>query len=191
MITDGVTWAWYDRKMVKMMELNDLRMEDRMIEVIEKRNVNKITNEMRLEFAAVSDNEAFARMAVAAFITPLNPTLEEMSDVKTAISEAVTNAVIHGYENHNHMEDRVSMTCTLRGDVLEVEISDRGVGIGDVRLAMEPLYTSKPEQDRSGMGFAFMEAFMDNLEVESEVGFGTIVRMCKKIGISSWIDSEE
>ncbi len=162
-----------------------------MIEVIEKRNTNKTTNEMRMEFAAVSDNEAFARMAVAAFITPLNPTLEEMSDVKTAISEAVTNAVIHGYENRNHMDDRVSMTCMLRGDVLEVEILDRGVGIEDVRLAMEPLYTSKPDQDRSGMGFAFMEAFMDNLEVESEVGCGTVVRMCKKIGISSWIDSEE
>lgn len=162
-----------------------------MIEIIEKRSGNKTTNKMRLEFAALSDNESFARMAVAAFITPLNPTLEEMSDVKTAISEAVTNAVLHGYENRNSLEDRVFMDCSLRGDVLEVEISDRGIGIEDVRLAMEPLYTSKPEQDRSGMGFAFMEAFMDNLEVESEVGCGTVVRMCKKIGTSSWIDSEE
>ena len=162
-----------------------------MIEVIEKQSGNKIVNKIRLEFAAVSDNEAFARMVVAAFITPLNPTLEEMSDVKTAISEAVTNAVIHGYENRNSTSDRVYMECMLRGDVLEVEISDRGVGIENVQLAMEPLYTSKPEQDRSGMGFAFMEAFMDNLEVESEVGCGTVVRMCKKIGISSWIDSEE
>ena len=83
------------------------------------------------------------------------------------------------------------MDCMLQGDVLEVVISDRGVGIENVQLAMEPLYTSKPEQDRSGMGFAFMEAFMDDLEVESEAGRGTLVRMCKKIGVSSWIDSEE
>ena len=148
-------------------------------------------NEMEIIFDALSDNEGFARMAVAAFIAPLNPTLEEMSDVKTAISEAVTNAVLHGYENRNSMEDRISLECMLRGDVLEVEVSDRGIGIENVELAMEPLYTSKPEQDRSGMGFAFMEAFMDDLEVESEVGCGTLVRMCKKIGISSWIDSEE
>ena len=130
-------------------------------------------------------------MTVAAFITPLNPTLEEMSDVKTAISEAVTNAVLHGYESRNSMEDRIYMDCMLRGDVLEVEIADRGIGIEDVGMAMEPLYTSKPEQDRSGMGFAFMEAFMDDLEVESEVGCGTVVRMCKKIGTSSWIAIEE
>lgn len=162
-----------------------------MIEIIEKKNGNKTRNKIRLEFAAVSDNESFARMVVAAFIAPLNPTLEELSDVKTAISEAVTNAVIHGYENRNSLEDRVYMECMLRGDVLEVEISDSGTGIEDVSLAMEPLYTSKPDQDRSGMGFSFMEAFMDNLEVESEAGCGTLVRMCKKIGISSWIDSEE
>ena len=163
----------------------------KMIEIIEKKKGNTVTNKMRLEFAALSNNESFARMAVAAFITPLNPTLEEMSDVKTAISEAVTNAVLHGYENRNSLEDRICMECMLRGDVLEVEIADRVIGIEDVRLAMEPLYTSKPDQDRSGMGFAFMEAFMDNLEVESEMGCGTLVRMCKKIGISSWIDSEE
>lgn len=162
-----------------------------MIEVVEKRNNNKVTNRIHLEFAALSDNESFARMVVAAFITPLNPTLEEMSDVKTAISEAVTNAVLHGYESRNSMEDRIYMDCMLRGDVLEVEIVDRGIGIEDVGTAMEPLYTSKPEQDRSGMGFAFMEAFMDDLEVESEVGYGTVVRMCKKIGTSSWIAIEE
>ena len=162
-----------------------------MIEVVEKRNNNKVTNRIHLEFAALSDNESFARMTVAAFITPLNPTLEEMSDVKTAISEAVTNAVLHGYESRNSMEDRIYMDCMLRGDVLEVEIADRGIGIEDVGMAMEPLYTSKPEQDRSGMGFAFMEDFMDDLEVESEVGCGTVVRMCKKIGTSSWIAIEE
>ena len=109
-----------------------------MIEVVEKRNNNKVTNRIHLEFAALSDNESFARMTVAAFITPLNPTLEEMSDVKTAISEAVTNAVLHGYESRNSMEDRIYMDCMLRGDVLEVEIADRGIGIEDVGMAMEP-----------------------------------------------------
>lgn len=162
-----------------------------MIEIIEKRDTSRITNEMRIEFAAVSDNESFARMAVAAFITPLNPTLEELADVKTAISEAVTNAIIHGYENRNSLDDKVNLSCMLIGDVLKVEVADQGVGIENVRLAMEPLYTSRLELERSGMGFAFMEAFMDNLEVHSEPGNGTFVRMYKKIGISSWIDSEE
>lgn len=162
-----------------------------MIEIVEKRDTSTITNETQIEFAAVSDNESFARMAVTAFITSLNPTLEELSDVKTAISEAVTNAIIHGYENRNDLNDKVRMNCVLRGDVLEVEIVDQGVGIEDIKTAMEPLYTSKPELDRSGMGFAFMEAFMDNLEVHSEAGCGTSVKMYKKIGIHPWIDSEE
>lgn len=162
-----------------------------MIEIVEKNDMKTVTNDMRLEFAAVSNNESFARMAVSAFITPLNPTLEELSDVKTAVSEAVTNAVIHGYENRNDRNDKVRMNCILRGDVLEVEISDQGVGIEDVKKAMEPLYTSKPELERSGMGFAFMEAFMDDLEVYSKAGCGTSVKMCKKIGINPWIDSEE
>lgn len=162
-----------------------------MIEIVEKKDAETITNEMRIQFAAVSDNEAFARMTVAAFITPLNPTLEELSDVKTAVSEAVTNAIIHGYENRNDINDKVLMICILRGDVLEVEITDQGVGIENVKRAMEPLYTSRPELDRSGMGFAFMEAFMDNLEVYSDVDCGTSVKMYKKIGISPWIDSEE
>lgn len=162
-----------------------------MIEIVEKREIGTITNEMSVEFAAVSDNESFARMAATAFIMPLNPTLEELSDVKTAVSEAVTNAIIHGYENRNDKKDKVRMNCVLRGDVLEIEITDRGVGIEDVNKAMEPLYTSKPELDRSGMGFAFMEAFMDNLEVHSGVNCGTSVRMCKKVGINPWIDSEE
>lgn len=162
-----------------------------MIEIVEKNDMKTVTNDMRLEFAAVSSNESFARMAVSAFITPLNPTLEELSDVKTAVSEAVTNAVIHGYENRNDRNDKVRMNCILRGDVLEVEISDQGVGIEDVKKAMEPLYTTKPELERSGMGFAFMEAFMDDLEVYSKAGCGTSVKMCKKIGINPWIDSEE
>ncbi|MDE6603544.1 MAG: anti-sigma F factor [Lachnospiraceae bacterium] len=150
-----------------------------------------MTNEMRLEFAAVSDNEAFARMAVAAFIAPLNPTLEELSDVKTAVSEAVTNAIIHGYGNRGRVTDRVRMNCELKGSILEVEIIDRGVGMEDVNRAMEPLFTTRPEWERSGMGFAFMEAFMDELEVFSEPEQGTIVRMYKKIGLGGWIVSEE
>ena len=162
-----------------------------MIEVIDKKDYTRITNEMRLEFAAVSDNESFARMAVAAFIAPLNPTLEELSDVKTAVSEAVTNAIIHGYGNRGCITERVLMNCELKGDVLEVEIIDRGVGIEDVDRAMQPLFTTRPEWERSGMGFAFMEAFMDDLEVESKLGKGTTVRMTKKVGTSSWIDSED
>ena len=162
-----------------------------MIEVIDKKDYTQITNQMHLEFAAVSDNESFARMAVAAFIAPLNPTLEELSDVKTAVSEAVTNAIIHGYGNRGCITERVLMNCELKGDVLEVEITDRGVGIEDVDRAMQPLFTTRPEWERSGMGFAFMEAFMDDLEVLSEPGQGTQVRMYKKIGLGSWIVSEE
>ncbi len=162
-----------------------------MIEVTEKKDYGLITNEMHLEFAAVSDNEAFARMAVSAFIASLNPTLEELSDVKTAVSEAVTNAIIHGYENRGNVMDRVLMNCELKGDVLMVEIVDRGVGMEDVNRAMEPLFTTRPEWERSGMGFAFMEAFMDDLEVFSEPDQGTLVRMYKKIGLGGWIVSEE
>ena len=162
-----------------------------MIEIKEKKDYRLVTNEMRLEFAAVSDNEAFARMAVAAFIAPLNPTLEELSDVKTAVSEAVTNAIIHGYANKGCVTDRVQMNCELKGSILEVEIVDRGVGMEDVDRAMEPLFTTRPEWERSGMGFAFMEAFMDDLEVLSEPDQGTLVRMYKKIGLGSWIVGEE
>lgn len=152
-----------------------------MIEILEKKDYRQITNEMRLEFAAVSANEAFARMAVSAFIAPLNPTLEELSDVKTAVSEAVTNAILHGYENRGSITDRVRMNCELKNDILEVEIIDHGVGMADVERAMEPLFTTRPEWERSGMGFAFMEAFMDELNVETKVGEGTTIRMKKKI----------
>lgn len=162
-----------------------------MIEVREKKDYRLVTNEMRLEFAAVSDNESFARMAVSAFIAPLNPTLEELSDVKTAVSEAVTNAIIHGYGNKGRVTDRVQMNCELKGDILQVEIIDRGVGIEDVDRAMQPLFTTRPEWERSGMGFAFMEAFMDDLEVVSSPEQGTLVRMYKKIGLGGWIVSEE
>ena len=144
-----------------------------------KEIVNGMTNEMKLEFDSRSANEAFARVTVASFMTQLNPTLEEVSDVKTAVSEAVTNAIIHGYENH---VNKVRIYAGIEGRTLHLEISDRGVGIPDVEKAMEPLYTTRPELERSGMGFSFMEAFMDEVQVESELGKGTIVRMKKIIG---------
>lgn len=137
------------------------------------------TNEMQLIFDSRSSNESFARVTVAAFMTSLNPTVEEVSDVKTAVSEAVTNAIIHGYENEVH---NIYIRCRTEGKTLYLEIEDKGKGIPDVKKAMEPLFTTKPELDRSGMGFSFMEAFMDHLEVESEPGQGTIVKMEKTIG---------
>lgn len=148
-----------------------------------------MNNEMFLEFDAVSSNEGFARVAVAAFISSLNPTLEEVSDVKTAVSEAVTNAIIHGYEEKNN--EKVVIYCRIVGDVLHIEVRDKGNGIENIEQAMEPLFTTKPELERSGMGFAFMEAFMDDLEVESAPGEGTCVFMKKKIGCSPWIAGEE
>lgn len=148
-------------------------------------------NEMKLEFDAVSQNEGFARVSVAAFMSVLNPTLEEVADVKTAISEAVTNAIIHGYEGMEERKNKVIIECALEGDVLFVNVKDNGKGISDIEKAMEPLFTTKPELERSGMGFAFMEAFMDDLEVESKPGEGTTIHMKKKLGTSSWIDEEE
>ena len=137
------------------------------------------TNEMELIFDSRSSNESFARVAVAAFMTSLNPTLEEVSDVKTSVSEAVTNAVIHGYEGEVH---NIHIRCRIEGGSLYIEIEDKGKGIEDVQAAMEPLFTTKPDMDRSGMGFSFMEAFMDELEVVSRPGEGTIVKMKKIIG---------
>ena len=115
----------------------------------------------------------FARVAVAAFVTPLDPTLQEVADVKTAVSEAVTNAIIHGYADWGSLGQgpgKVVIRCCLNDDVLHIEVEDKGRGIEDVEKAMEPLYTTRPDMDRSGMGFAFMEAFMDDLDVESEPG---------------------
>lgn len=136
-------------------------------------------NEMELIFESRSVNEGFARVAVAAFLTQLNPTLEEVSDVKTAVSEAVTNAIIHGYEKE---VKKIWIRCRLNEQTLYIEVEDHGQGIPDVEKAMEPLFTTKPELERSGMGFSFMEAFMDGIEVESEPGKGTIVKMQKIIG---------
>lgn len=136
-------------------------------------------NEMSLTFDAVSLNESFARVVVAAFITPLNPTVEELADVKTAVSEAVTNAIIHGYDSRG---GKIRMYCMVTGNLLSVRVEDDGVGIADIEQAMMPLYTSRPELERSGMGFAFMEAFMDDLKVESRPGEGTKVSMMKRVG---------
>ena len=136
-------------------------------------------NEMRLTFQAKSCNEALARMTVAAFLTPLNPTLEELADTKTAVSEAVTNAIIHGYEEQG---GTVELWCARRGKEVFFSVKDTGIGIPDITAAMEPMYTTKPEMERSGMGFSFMEAFTDELIVESAVGEGTVVKMKKVIG---------
>ncbi|MCC8103023.1 MAG: ATP-binding protein [Clostridiales bacterium] len=185
-------------------------------------------NEMKLEFDSCSCNESFARVTVAAFMTQLNPTLEEVSDVKTAVSEAVTNSIIHAYgkswkrtqinngfrEEHPNSvgdtdrkllpateteekkgggslafieekcvkkEEKIEILCRIFENVLEVEVRDTGCGIADVKRAMEPMFTTRAECDRAGMGFSFMEAFMDTLEVESELGKGTTVRMSKRI----------
>ena len=126
----------------------------------------------------ISANEAFARVTVAAFLTQLNPSVEEVADVKTAVSEAVTNAIIHGYQGEVHT---ITIEGELEGDFLLLRVRDDGVGIADIGQAMEPLYTSRPDLERSGMGFLFMEAFMDEVRVESEPGKGTCVTMRKRI----------
>lgn len=146
---------------------------------MEQTNVLEKGNEMELIFDSKSENEGFARVAVAAFMTQLDPLLEEVSDVKTAVSEAVTNSIIHGYENR---EGKIKIRCRSEGRSLYIEVSDEGIGIENVERAMEPLFTTKPELERSGMGFAFMEAFMDEVEVESVPGKGTIVKMKKTVG---------
>jgi stage II sporulation protein AB (anti-sigma F factor) len=136
-------------------------------------------NYMKLEIPSKSQNESFARVAVAAFAAQADPTIDEISDVKTAVSEAVTNAVIHGYENG---PGTIVITASLTGRRLEVTVVDYGVGITDIEQARQPLYTSKPELDRSGMGFTIMENFMDDCRVTSKSGEGTIVTMSKVFG---------
>ncbi len=138
-----------------------------------------MTNYMKLEIPAKSANEAFARSAVGAFVSGLDPTIEELADIKTAVSEGVTNAIIHGYEN---IKGVVTIMCKTDGEGIEIIIKDTGVGIADIERAREPLYTSKPSEERSGMGFTVMETFMDSLTVESALGFGTTVTMRKRIG---------
>ncbi len=145
-------------------------------------------NEMKITFSSKSSNEAFARVVSAAFVSQLDPTLEELADVKTSVSEAVTNAVIHGYENG---PGYITMTCKLFPDSVEITVEDQGKGIEDVELARQPLYTSKPEMERSGMGFTVMETFMDKVEVFSEPGKGTTVKLYKTFKSIRDKDKEE
>lgn len=146
---------------------------------------NVYENEMKLEFSSKSNNESFARIAVAAFVTQLDPTIEELADIKTAVSEAVTNCIIHGYEEK---EGIIKMECKLFANSIEIEISDNGKGIEDIEQARQPLYTSKSDLERSGMGFTIMESFMDEMKVESVVGVGTKVTMKKMIKVSDELE---
>ena len=139
-------------------------------------------NEMKIEFLSKSKNEAFARIAVAAFIAQLDPTVEEVADIKTAVSEAVTNAIIHGYEEKIGI---VKLICKIAQNEVFIEISDSGKGIENVEIAKQPLYTTKANLERSGMGFTIMESFMDDVQVESVLGLGTKVTMRKTIKSSS------
>lgn len=139
---------------------------------------NKHHNEMEVSFLSIPENEAFARVVIAAFAVQLSPTVSEIADVKTAVSEAVTNAIVHGYEGTVGM---VNMRAMIDGSILSVEIADRGRGIANIHQAMEPFFTTHPEQERSGMGFAVMQTFMDDVDVASTPGSGTIVRLRKRI----------
>ena len=139
---------------------------------------DKFDNEMKLEFISKSSNEAFARVAVAAFAAQLDPTIEELADIKTAVSEAVTNSIIHGYEDKQGL---IKIMCRLIDNKITIEISDKGKGIDDIEAAKEPLYTTKPNLERSGMGITIMENFMDSMEIESILGLGTKITMTKTI----------
>ena len=138
----------------------------------------KYKNKIQLEILSKSSNEAFARITVAAFAAQLDPTIEELSDIKTSVSEAVTNSIIHGYENKDGI---IRISAYIFEDIVRIEIADQGKGIEDIKIAKQPLYTTKPELERSGMGFTIMDNFMDSLKVESVVGMGTKVTMEKKI----------
>lgn len=138
-----------------------------------------MTNKVKLQFLSKSENESFARMIAAALLTPLDPTVEELADVKTAVSEAVTNSIIHGYGNSQGI---VYMECEINEDTVTIVIKDNGKGIDDVKLAMEPLFTTNTDGERSGMGFTVMETFMDSVNVDSIPGVGTKVTLVKQIG---------
>lgn len=153
-------------------------MQERRESDSESMAVHTYDNQVTLRFPALSVNEGFARMTTAAFVTRLDPTLEELSDLKTAVSEAVTNSIIHGYRKK---EGEIRMFLACKDMTVYVEIEDYGEGIPDVEKAREPMFTTKPQEERSGMGFSFMEAFTDSLEVISTVGIGTLIRMSKTI----------
>ncbi|MCL1802939.1 MAG: anti-sigma F factor [Eubacteriaceae bacterium] len=137
-----------------------------------------MNNYMSLKFKSVTENESLARMAISAFIAPLNPSLEEIADIKTSLSEAVSNSIIHGYEDDS---GTVEVNAEIIGSEISITVTDYGVGIGDIHKAREPLYTTKPELERSGMGFTIMESFMDTIDVISALHKGTTVIMSKKI----------
>lgn len=137
-----------------------------------------LDNKMKIEFMSKSQNEAFARVAVSAFISQLDPTIEELNDVKTAVSEAVTNAIIHGYDNRE--DEIVTIESSIEGREIKIVIFDNGKGIDDIEKVKEPLYTSRPDLERSGMGFTVMESFMDSLDVFSKENEGTKIVMRKK-----------
>lgn len=136
-------------------------------------------NYMKLEFPSKSENESFARAAAGAFATQLDISIEELADIKTAVSEAVTNAIVHGYRG---IRGTVEMTCKIKGHTIEIVVCDKGHGIEDIALAMQPLYSGSEDEERSGMGFTVMQSFMDTLNVESRLGEGTIVTMTKMVG---------
>ncbi|WP_461206438.1 anti-sigma F factor [Clostridium sp. DL1XJH146] len=144
-------------------------------------------NRMKLEFDSLSQNESFARVAVAAFISQLDPTIEELTDVKTAVSEAVTNSIIHGYESKY---GEIAIEVAISKNEAEISIIDKGKGIKDIEQAMKPLYTSRADLERSGMGFTVMESFMDELEVVSNIENGTTIKM-KKIFESVEVGGED
>lgn len=140
-----------------------------------------MNNIMEVKFSAISENESLARVIVASFAAKLDPTVDELVDIKTAVSEAVTNAIIHGYEEDN--SQFVFLRCEIEGNIIKIVVEDKGYGIENVEKAMEPLYTSKPELDRSGMGFTVMKSFMDDVEVSSVKDKGTRIEMTKKINL--------
>ena len=137
-----------------------------------------MNNQMELTFTALAENEAFARMVVSAFLVRANPTLGVLSEVRTAVSEAVTNAIVHAYDDE---AGKVRLRAAMQGDVLRIEVEDYGRGMEDVNKAMEPFYTTQPDKERTGMGFSLMQSFMDSVEVQSAVGSGTLVVMCKRL----------
>ena len=160
-------------------------------------------NYMKMEIAALGENESFARSAVAAFALALNPSFTELSDIKTAVSEAVTNSIVHGYK-HGKIEGKIVIECTLKrpqsrlndffkeeGGVLHIRISDFGCGIEDVEQALIPFFTTLIEEERSGMGFTIMQTFMDEFSLQSEKGKGTVVEMVKKIGFAENVEVKE
>ncbi|WP_028775706.1 anti-sigma F factor [Shimazuella kribbensis] len=140
---------------------------------------NTYRNVMELTFSSLSENEAFARITVAAFVSQLDPSLDELNDIKTVVSEAVTNAIIHGYEEHP--EEQVYIRAEILGTKITIQITDKGIGIDDIGKARQPLFTSKPELERSGMGFTIMENFMDEVTIRSNLGQGTTVLLVKQL----------